>query len=76
MRAKFEIKRRSEVCGTIFMAPTLESRYCCRHCTDVAYKQIKAYKVKQERMKKQADNVTFCFYIKNENVLPTHAYAV
>lgn len=57
MRAKFEIKRRCEVCGTIFMAPTLESRYCCRHCTDVAYKQRKAFKAKQERMRKLADNV-------------------
>ena len=40
--AKFQIKRKCEVCGNTFIAKTLDSRYCCRHCTDIAYKNRKA----------------------------------
>ena len=40
--AKFQIKRKCEVCGNTFIAKTLDSRYCCRHCTDIAYKKRKA----------------------------------
>ena len=28
--AKFQIKRKCEVCGNTFIAKTLDSRYCCR----------------------------------------------
>ena len=48
--AKFQIKRKCEVCGNTFIAKTLDSRYCCRHCTDIAYKKRKAAKAKEERL--------------------------
>lgn len=41
-KAKFEIKRKCEVCGVAFIAKTLESRYCSRKCSQKAYKQRKA----------------------------------
>ena len=52
--AKFQIKRKCEVCGNTFIAKTLDSRYCCRHCTDIAYKKRKAAKAKEERLNKIA----------------------
>ena len=48
--AKFQIKRKCEVCGNTFIAKTLDSRYCCRHCADIAYKKRKADKAKEERL--------------------------
>lgn len=48
--AKFQIKRKCEVCGNTFIAKTLDSRYCCRHCTDIAYKNRKAAKAKEEQL--------------------------
>ena len=48
--AKFQIKRKCEVCGDTFIAKTLDSRYCCRHCADIAYKKRKADKAKEERL--------------------------
>ena len=38
--AKFQIKRKCEVCGNTFIAKTLDSRYCCRHCTDIAEREV------------------------------------
>lgn len=46
--AKFEIKRKCEVCGATFIAKTLESRYCSRSCAQKAYKQRKAQEQKSE----------------------------
>lgn len=56
-KAKFEIKRKCEVCGKVFMAATLESRYCSRRCTNIAYKQRKVKKAEQERLQKIAESV-------------------
>ena len=39
---KFQIKRKCEMCGATFIAKTLESKYCSKHCIDMAYKQKKA----------------------------------
>lgn len=36
---KFQIKRKCEMCGATFIAKTLESKYCSKHCIDMAYKQ-------------------------------------
>ena len=48
--AKFQIKRKCEVCGNTFIAKTLDSHYCCRLCTDIAYKKRKAAKAKEEQL--------------------------
>lgn len=47
--AKFEIKRKCEVCGATFLAKTLESRYCSSKCSNIAYKRRKALNAKTER---------------------------
>ena len=55
--AKSQIKRKCEVCGNTFIAKTLDSRYCCRHCTDIAYKKRKAAKAKEEQLNLIAQHI-------------------
>lgn len=56
-KAKFQIERRCEVCGTPFLAKTIESKYCCNKCTQVAYKRRKAEILKNEALAKIAGSV-------------------
>ena len=51
---KFQIKRKCEMCGATFIAKTLESKYCSKHCIDMAYKQKKAAAKKAEQFKQIA----------------------
>ena len=51
--AKYEIKRKCEWCGATFLAKTLDSRYCCKACSDKAYNQKRA----DEQKRKQMDEV-------------------
>lgn len=39
--AKFQIERKCEICGKIFIAKTLTSKYCSKACFQTAYKQRK-----------------------------------
>lgn len=48
--AKYEIKRKCEVCGATFLAKTLDSRYCSRKCSQKAYDQREAEKRKIEHL--------------------------
>ena len=41
-RAKFEIKRKCEICGAWFYAKTIESKYCSKKCSEIASKKKKA----------------------------------
>ena len=54
---KFQIKRKCEMCGATFIAKTLESKYCSKHCMKVAWKRRKDEEKKQERLKAIADQV-------------------
>ena len=54
---KFEIKRKCEVCGSIFVAKTLDSKCCSEKCMKVAWKRRKDEEKKQERLKAIADQV-------------------
>lgn len=54
---KTEIRKTCEICGKTFVAKTITSRYCCRHCTDIAYKQRKKEKEEARRIKKIAEQV-------------------
>lgn len=54
---KFQIKRKCEICGATFIAKTLDSLYCSRHCSDVAYKRKKAAAIQAEHLKRIAENV-------------------
>ena len=48
---KFQIKRKCEVCGSIFIAKTLDSKCCSEKCMKVAWKRRKDEEKKQERLK-------------------------
>ena len=50
--AKYEIKRKCEVCGSMFLAKTLDSHYCCRKCSDIAYNRKRAEATKRQQMDK------------------------
>ena len=54
---KFEIKSKCEVCGSIFIAKTLDSKCCSEKCMKVAWKRRKDEEKKQERLKAIADQV-------------------
>ena len=54
---KFEIKRKCKICGSIFVAKTLDSKYCSMNCTRTAWKRKKDEEKKQERLKAIADQV-------------------
>ena len=56
-KAKFEIKRKCEVCGTMFYAKTIESKYCCKKCIEIASKKKKAEKEKLAKMEELASNI-------------------
>ena len=40
--AKFQIERKSELCGETFLAKTITSRYCSIQCSRSAYSQKEA----------------------------------
>ena len=46
----FEIKRKCKVCGEVFLAKTLDSRYCSPKCSKVARKRKKDAKEKNEKL--------------------------
>lgn len=55
--AKYKIERRCEVCGKVFLAPTLDSRYCSKNCGNAAYRRRKAEARVEEVMKSIANNI-------------------
>lgn len=50
--AKYEIKRKCVECGSMFLAKTLNSRYCCKKCSDTAYNRRRAEEIKRQQMDK------------------------
>lgn len=46
----FEIKRKCKVCGKVFVAKTLDSYYCSRKCSNVAWKRKRDEKLKNARL--------------------------
>lgn len=48
--AKFQIKRKCQVCGEEFMAKTIESWYCSSRCSGIAWKRRKDEEKRQERL--------------------------
>jgi len=54
---KSEIKRKCLICGAVFVAKMLQSKYCCRHCADVAYRRKRAEHRQAERWQQKAGRV-------------------
>ena len=50
---KVEIKRKCAVCGNVFLAKSLDSRYCSHKCSNKAYARKKA----EEAHRKQMDEL-------------------
>ena len=50
--AKYEIKRKFDECGSMFLAKALDSHYCCKKCSDTAYNRRRAEEVKRQQMDK------------------------
>lgn len=50
--ANFQILRICDECGATFMAKTVESRYCCKACTNRAYAKRRKEKLKAEQLEK------------------------
>lgn len=48
--AKYEIKRKCEECGSMFLAKTLDSHYCCKKCADTAYNRKRAEATRRQQM--------------------------
>jgi len=47
--SKFKIEKQCEVCGKTFLAKTVYSKYCCKNCSDAAYRQTKREKKKEQQ---------------------------
>lgn len=56
--AKFEIKRKCEICGSMFLAKTLESKYCSPKCSKIAYDRKKAEEKKTANLNIIAERVS------------------
>ena len=56
-KANFEVKRKCELCGKVFIAKTLESKYCSPQCSKRAWKRKKDEEKKLARLKLIADKV-------------------
>ena len=48
--AKFEIKRKCQICGQEFIAKTIESWYCSKRCSNIAYKRRKDEEKRNQRL--------------------------
>lgn len=48
--AKFEIKRKCQVCRQEFIAKTIESWYCSKRCSNIAYKRRKDEEKRNQRL--------------------------
>ena len=56
-RAKFEIKRKCEICGAWFYAKTIESKYCSKKCSEIERKKKKADAEKLAKFEEMVANI-------------------
>lgn len=70
--AKFEITRKCEVCGELFLAKTIDSRYCSPRCSKIASKRRKVEREKQLRL----DEVVKRIPVSRNYIIVTEAYAM
>lgn len=56
-KAKFQITRKCEICGTPFLAKTIESKYCSSRCSNTACKIKKKEEKKQALMDEVVANI-------------------
>ena len=54
---KSKLERKCEVCGNLFIAKTIYSKYCSRHCSDVASRKKKKEAKLEEQRKQVASRI-------------------
>ena len=55
--AKFLMTRTCEICGSSFTPKTITSKYCCKKCSDVAYKRKKDKQKRLDAMNAVVDKI-------------------
>lgn len=55
--SKFKIERICKECGKPFLAKTVFSDYCSKHCSDVAYRKRKKEEKEEERRQEKAAQI-------------------
>jgi endogenous inhibitor of DNA gyrase (YacG/DUF329 family) len=56
-QAKYEIRRKCPICGAVFQIRTIDSVYCSKQCSDVAYKRKKDREAKEARYEQLAKEI-------------------
>ena len=56
-QAKYEIRRKCPICGAVFQIRTIDSVYCSKHCSDVAYKRKKDREAKEAKYEQLAKEI-------------------
>ena len=62
-----EIKRRCGICGKMFIIKTLDSLYCCKKCSDVAYARKKRAEAREKQLALIAKSVP---KVREESISP------
>lgn len=56
-QAKYEIRRKCPICGAVFQIRTIDSVYCSKQCSDVAYKRKKDREAKEAKYEQMAKEI-------------------
>lgn len=56
-QAKYEIRRKCPICGAVFQIRTIDSVYCSKQCSDVAYKRKKDREAKEAKYEQLAKEI-------------------
>ena len=56
-QAKYEIRRKCPICGAVFQIRTIDSVYCSKQCSDVAYKRKKDREAKEAKYEELAKEI-------------------
>lgn len=56
-QAKYEIRRECPICGAVFRIRTIDSVYCSKQCSDVAYKRKKDREAKEAKYEQIAKEI-------------------
>ena len=54
-----EIKRKCRICGKVFIIKMLDSLYCCKKCSDVAYARKKRAETREKQLALITDQVLY-----------------
>ena len=56
-QAKYEIRRKCPICGTVFQICTIDAVYCSKQCSDIAYKRKKDREAKEAKYEQIAKEI-------------------